>query len=50
MATTENVENYPGFGEPISGAELSMHMENQARKFGIAVVFDEVIELGLDGP
>jgi len=33
-AMTDTIENYPGFAEGISGAELAESMEKQARKFG----------------
>jgi len=49
MATTYMMENYPGFEEPISGPDLALRMEGQARKFGTKVVHDDVIELKLEG-
>jgi thioredoxin reductase (NADPH) len=45
---TSEVENYPGI-ERISGPELSIAMENQAKKFGVAFEFDEAINIE-DGP
>ncbi len=48
MSTTEVMENYPGFEEPINGIELAMRMENQAKKFGTEVISEEVVELDLD--
>lgn len=42
IALTEAVENYPGFPQ-ISGAELTHLMEEHARKFGVAIVNEEVV-------
>lgn len=49
MATTEIMENYPGFSEPINGLDLAMQMEAQAKRFGAEVVFDEVTDVELEG-
>ncbi len=38
VATTERVENYPGFDEGVSGAGLSGKMEKQATKFGLEII------------
>lgn len=46
-ATTDRVENYPGFPEGIEGPELAMKMEEQARKFGAEVLLSEVEGLEL---
>ena len=48
MATTGMMENYPGFEEPISGPELANRMENQAKRFGVKVVNEDVIDLALN--
>jgi thioredoxin reductase (NADPH) len=48
IANTEEVEDYPGF-DRISGAELAMKMTEQAKKFGLEVVSDEVIEVRSEG-
>lgn len=42
IAQTQEVENYPGFDEVISGADLSQRMVKQAEKFGAQIVMDEV--------
>lgn len=48
MNTTE-VENFPGFPAGIQGPELMMQMQEQAEKFGTEVVYDDVVNLELDG-
>lgn len=47
-ATTYEVDNYPGFHETISGAELAMKMENHAKKFGAEIVMADVIDIDVD--
>ncbi|WP_243226289.1 thioredoxin-disulfide reductase [Microbacterium sp. CIAB417] len=49
MNTTE-VENFPGFPEGIQGPELMTKMEEQARKFGAEILYQDVTELDLTGP
>ncbi|MFZ5988166.1 MAG: thioredoxin-disulfide reductase [Bacillota bacterium] len=48
MATTNEMENYPGFEDPISGPDLAQHMENQAKRFGTKVINEDVIDLTLN--
>src|SRR4030043_842178 len=48
MTTTELIENYPGFPQGVSGEELSRLMEEQAKRFGMDSISDEVVEIGLE--
>lgn len=48
IANTEDVEDYPGF-EHISGAELAMKMAEHAKKFGLEIISEEVLEVYVDG-
>ena len=49
IAQTEEVENYPGFDDAVSGPELAQRMLRQAEKFGARVVMDEAQELRSEG-
>jgi thioredoxin reductase (NADPH) len=49
MTTTEMIENYPGFPQGITGDELSRLMEEQAKKFGMKAVTQEVAKVSLEG-
>lgn len=49
VTLTDNIENYPGFPEPISGIELADRLEKQARKFGLKIVNETVRSLKLSG-
>ncbi len=48
IANTEDVEDYPGF-EHISGADLAMKMAEHAKKFGLEIQSEEVVEVYVDG-
>ncbi|MGE4282376.1 MAG: thioredoxin-disulfide reductase [Clostridia bacterium] len=47
-ATTYEVDNYPGFNEGISGPDLAMKMEAHAKKFGIEIVYEDVIDIDVE--
>jgi thioredoxin reductase (NADPH) len=49
IATTNDVENYPGF-EEITGPDLTTRMRAQAERFGAETVFDQITEVDFDGP
>lgn len=49
VASTEWVENYPGFDEGISGADLMMRMEKQAKKFNLEILSGAVDHIDLEG-
>ena len=48
MATTENVDNYPGFPEGADGFELGEKMQQGAHRFGAVTRFEEVKALYLE--
>ncbi|WP_434512445.1 thioredoxin-disulfide reductase [Desulfitobacterium sp. AusDCA] len=48
-ASTEKIENYPGFPEGISGFELMNNFHLQAQAFGVEFIFDQVNALELQG-
>jgi len=50
VGLTDQVENYPGFPQGISGAELTQLMQKQAERFGTRVELDEVVEVDLSTP
>lgn len=50
IAMTNDVENYPGFPEGLTGPEMTELFRKQAEKFGARLEFDEVTEVDFSGP
>ncbi len=50
LATTDSIENFPGYPQGINGSELSMKFYEHALSFGVESVFGKVISLELEGP
>ncbi|MCC6382723.1 MAG: thioredoxin-disulfide reductase [Dehalococcoidia bacterium] len=48
IATTDIVENFPGFPEGVNGFDLAQRMLQQAEKFGAETLYDEVRTLCRD--
>jgi thioredoxin reductase (NADPH) len=49
VALSSEIENYPGFPERITGADLYQDMQKQAERFGTRIEYDEVTEVDLSG-
>lgn len=49
MNLTGLIDNYPGFPEGVEGFLLSMHMQQQAERFGAKTKYAEVLKLELEG-
>ncbi|MGO3477617.1 MAG: NAD(P)/FAD-dependent oxidoreductase, partial [Brachybacterium tyrofermentans] len=49
LMTTTDVENFPGFANGIQGPELMATMQEQAERFGAEVIYDDAVDLQLEG-
>lgn len=49
MGTTDQIDNYPGFPQGVSGAELAMNMKAGAERFGAKGISGEAAALELAG-
>ena len=45
IASTDWVENYPGFTEGVLGTEIAQKMEAQALRYGTKIIYEEVTHL-----
>ncbi len=45
IATTSDVENYPGFPDGINGFDLGQAMQRQAEKFGLEMAYADVTDV-----
>ena len=48
-ATTDMIENYPGFPEGISGPELMMKFFEQTQTFGVEMIYEQVQSVDFSG-
>jgi len=48
-ATTELLENYPGFKDGVGGMDLAMIMTEQVKRFGTEIIYGKVISTKLTG-
>ena len=46
-ATTDTIENYPGFPEGVGGSELGMLFQTQAERFGAEIIMDHATSADL---
>jgi len=47
IATTTDVENFPGFPEGLTGPQLTELMQKQAERFGARLEFDSIVSVDL---
>jgi thioredoxin reductase (NADPH) len=50
IATTTEVENFPGFPQGLTGPELTEYMQKQAERFGARLEYDTITAVDLSQP
>jgi thioredoxin reductase (NADPH) len=50
LMLTSDVENFPGFANPIQGPSLMTEMRKQAERFGAEIIDDDVERVDFSGP
>lgn len=50
LTTTTEVENFPGFRDPVMGQDLMNNMTAQAERLGAQLVYDEITRVDFKGP
>lgn len=50
LTTTTEIENFPGFAEPIMGPKLMMDMAAQAERVGARIIYDEISAVDFSTP
>ena len=50
MATTDQIDNYPGFPQGVNGFELALEMQKGAQRLGAQTELAEVLRVDLRGP
>lgn len=48
LMNTVDIENYPGFPEPVNGYDLMTNMRNQCERLGCKLVKDDVIDVSFN--
>ena len=49
VVSTYEIENYPGMVDALTGPDLAYKLEAHARKFNVPIIYEEIVELSLEG-